>query len=374
MSIHLSRFAPPRSMVVVLTALCLTVTMLLGATSTASAAKASGSYDRSLNANKCELLGRVFIRGVGCSRTTCVRDAKLFRKVFGAEACQLKRQGAYGYVSTIDFRTCAALGRRWIRQVNYCASFPDRAVTAVYDAPQCVGSRSVYVRNSEADGYYDECLTPARVSELVGMARTSGADLTAEASMRSSVQCRLRPGHTYVDGVCLPDPGPGPAGGGVLMVGDSLTWRGGDELGRLRSPFEIDGEPARQISELQRRLNYYVSGHGRPSGLIIALGSVPSPSGYRKSALARAVKRVPRSTRVMFVLPYVTLPNGRAAQRTTEIGTWMRSIAKSRGRTCVADWPAFVRSRPGVLQDSVHVKNHLEKTWASYISQAWTRC
>jgi hypothetical protein len=40
----------------------------------------------------------------------------------------------------------------------------------------------------------------------------------------------------------------------------------------------------------------------------------------------------------------------------------------------VADWPAFVSSRPGLLQDGVHVKISLERTWARFMSQQWGRC
>lgn len=358
----------------VLTALCLAVPASLGLTASASAAGGSAAYDRSINLATCDLLGRAYVEGSGCSRKRCVRGAVMFRKVYGAEACQLRGQGDYGFVSTIDFRRCAELGRRWISQVNFCASYPDRSVTAVYDAAQCRGFRSVYVPNTEADGYYDECLTPARVEELVGIARSSGSNLTAEASLRSAVQCQDRPGQVYVDGKCVPDTGPRPTKGGVVMIGDSLTWRGTDELGRMRRTFTLDGEPARPISELRGRLDYYVSGHGQPTGLIIALGAVPAPASYGKSDLARTVKRVPRSTRVMFVLPYAALPSGNTSPRTTRIGGWMRAIAKQRARTCVADWPAFVRSRPGLLQDGVHVKNPQERSWAKFVSQQWGRC
>lgn len=374
MSIDLHRVAPRRTAAVVLTALCLAVPALLGLTPTATAAGGSAAYDRTINAATCDLLGRAYTKGAGCARDKCVPGARLFRRVYGAEACQLRGQGDYGFVSTIDYRRCAELGRRWIRQVNFCASYPDRSVTAVYDAPQCVGSRSVYVRNTEADGFYDECLTPDRVRELVGFAGSSGSDLTSEASLRSSVQCQDRPGQAYVDGKCVAEPGSVPAKGGVLMVGDSLTWRGTDELGRLRPKFTIDGEPARRISELQGRLDRYVSGHGRPTGLVIALGAVPAPAGYGKSDLARTVRSLPRSTKVMLVLPYAALPSGKASPRTTRIGGWMRAIARSRGRACVADWPAFVSSRPGLLQDGVHVKISLERTWARFMSQEWGRC
>ena len=92
----------------------------------------------------------------------------LWRKTFGAEACTLRGapQG-YGFAATVDVRQCRALNRRWISQVNYCASEPDRSPGAVYNAPQCTGAATVYVNLTETEGYYDECLTTARAVELV---------------------------------------------------------------------------------------------------------------------------------------------------------------------------------------------------------------
>jgi hypothetical protein len=370
----LHREVSRRTAAAALTALCLLVPALVGLTSSPTAAAGSAAYDRTLNAAKCELLGREHVPGAGCSRTRCVDGARLFRRIHGAEACQLRGQGSYGFVATVDFRRCAQLGRRWIRQVNYCAAYPDRSVTAVYDAPQCVGARSVYVLNTEEDGYYDECLTPARVDQLAEYARSSDSTLTAQASLRSEVQCQDRPATSYVGGKCVSDPGSVPSRGGTLMVGDSLTWRGTDELAKLRNTFTLDGEPGRPMSELHKRLDFYVAGHGQPTDLIIALGTVPPPGGFGKSDLVRVVKSVPRTTKIMFVTPYAATRSGRPSARTATVGSWMRSIAKSRGRTCVADWASFARSRPALLQDGVHVKNAQERTWAKFIDKQWRRC
>lgn len=370
----LHRDAPRRSAAAALTGLCLLVPFLLGLTSSPTAAAGSPAYDRSINAATCELLGRDHVPGAGCSRVRCVPGAKRFRITHGAEACQLRGQGSYGFVATIDYRRCAELGRRWIRQVNYCASYPDRSATAVYDAPQCVGARSVYVLNTEADGYYDECLTPERVEQLAEYAQESDSTLTAQASLRSPVQCQDRPATSYVGGKCVSDPGSVPSRGGALMVGDSLTWRGSDELGRLRKTFTLDGEPGRPMSELQTQLDFYAAVHGQPTDLIIALGTVPPPGGFGKSDLVRAVKTVPRTTRIMFVMPYAATPSGRPTKRTATVGGWMKSIAKSRGRTCAADWPSYVRSQRGLLQDGVHVKNAQERKWAKFIDKQWGRC
>ena len=346
------------------------------AASPASAARSASAYDGSLSANDCDLLGRAYTSGRGCSRTTCVQGARLFRKVYGAEACQLRGQGDYGFVSTIDYRRCAAIGRRWISQVNFCASYPDRSAAAVYDAPQCVGARSVYVNLTEADGFYDECLTPRRVRELKLLATGTGSDLTSQASSRSSIQCPYRPEHVYTNGKCVPAPDSRPARGGVLMVGDSLTWRGTDELGRRRSTFELDGEPGRQLASLKARMAYYRAGHGEPTGFILELGTVPTPKSFGKADLTRIVRSLPASTVVMFVLPYAEITSApvRVSPNTIRVARWMRAIAMAHKGSCLADWSAYVRTHRGILQDGVHVKKQYEDDWANWVSRQWARC
>ena len=353
----------------------LLLSTLLVATPSVSAAGGSAAYDRSLNVSTCDLLGRVYVKGSGCARKKCVQGAKLWRKVYGAEACQLRNQGDFGFVATVDFRRCAALGRRWISQVNFCASYPDRSATAVYDAPQCAGARSVYVTNTEADGFYDECLTPDRVRELVGIARSSGSDLTAEASLRSSVQCDYRPGTTYVDGRCVSDPGSVPAKGGTLMVGDSLTWRGTDELARLqreahdrRRARPADQRAAGTAGLLRLRVRPAHRTDRRARRRSRRPPATGSPTWPGRSRACRAPRRSCSSCRT---------PRCRAAtprRGPPRSAPGCASIAKARGRACVADWPSFVRSRHGLIQDGVHVKNSQERTWAKFISQQWGRC
>lgn len=341
---------------------------------TSAPAAAAGSYDNAVTQSECDLLGRVYARGAGCSRTQCVKGAKRYRKVYGAEACRLRSEPDFGFVSTIESRRCTALGRRWIAAVNYCASYPDRSPNAIYDALQCTGPRSVYVPLSEKEGFYDECLTPARVRELVLLARLEGSTLTAEAAERSSVQCPWRPEHVYANNKCVSAPGTRPANGGVVMVGDSLTWRGTDELTRLRSTFTVDGEPARQLSALKGRLDTYTALRGNPTGVIIALGTVPPPSSFGKNDLAAIVKGLPKTAQLMFVMPYAEITPGKPTANTVKIVGWMKSIAGGRSRTCLADWPSYVRSHRGILQDGVHVKRMYEKSWAGFIDQQWSRC
>ncbi len=374
-----------RRVVLAVLAACLVGT-LLGASvthaapSAASARGAGGSaaYDGSVGKPECNLLGRKFTRGLGCSRTKCTDGAVLWRKTFGAEACALKgAQQGYGFVSTVDSRQCRALNRRWIARVNYCASEPDRSIGVRYDAPQCFGAASVYVPLSEAEGYFDECLTVQRALELTRLAGESQTTLADQVALRSSLQCPHRPGRVFVDGVCASDPGAVPSGGGVVVIGDSLTWRGSDELAQRRPSFTLDGEPARRPTELEARLDFFRSLHGEPDGLIVELGTVPA-EGFGRSDLRKVLGSLPARTQVMLVLPYfeiVSRPEpvvvSPASQR---MAGWMRQLATSRHGSCTADWPSFVKSHPGVLQDGVHTKHAAEGRWARWIAKEWTRC
>ena len=151
---------------------------------TATAVADSGStYDRSLRAGECALLGRTYAKGLGCARDRCVEGAVPWRKVAGAEACaRVGQPKGFGFAATVDVRQCQDLHRRWIAAVNYCASQPDRSLAAVRDAPQCAGPASIYVTLSETEGRYDECLTTARVAALSRQAAAHGTTLAAEVA------------------------------------------------------------------------------------------------------------------------------------------------------------------------------------------------
>jgi hypothetical protein len=347
---------------------------------TARAAADTGgaaTYDRSVRSGECALLGRVHSRGLGCARSSCVRGAVPWRKVSGAEACALAGQPkGYGFATTVPVGRCLALHRRWISSVNYCASQPDRSVAVLTHAPQCTRPASVYVTLSEVEGHYDECLTPARAASLSVLAAARGASLADEVTLRSRTQCADRPAHAWAAGRCGPESsGRRPAGGGVLLVGDSVGWRGSDELARLQPRLAVDSEPARRPNELGARLDAYRARHGQPSGLIVELGTNPAP-GLRRRDLAATLRTLPAATPVLFVVPYVEAPghHGAPTAPTWRFGGWMRSLAAGREHGCVADWPAYVRTHPGLLQDGIHVRNADEIDWARWLSRQWQRC
>lgn len=314
------------------------------------------TYDRSVRAGECALLGRAFVADHGCARERCVPGAVPWRRVPGAEACALPGQPAgSGYAATVDVRSCQALARRWIAAVNYCASVPDRSLVAVRDAPQCRPPASVYVIADEAEGRDDECLTPGRAASLTARAQQRGTTLASEVAARR----RRTPVAT----------------GGVLLVGDSVGWRGSDELARLAPALTVDAEPGRRPTELAGRLRAFEARHGRPDGLVVELGTNHA-AGFDRERLADVVRSLPAGTPVLLVLPYAEASGAplTATAWSQRVGGWMRSVAAGRERTCVGDWPAYVRAHPGLLQDGIHPWHAAEPTWAHWLTRQWARC
>jgi len=322
---------------------------------TATAVADSGTtYDRGLGASECSLLGRSYSAALGCAREKCVEGAVPWRKVLGAEVCALAGQPeGYGYAATVNAVDCRDLHRRWIAAVNYCASQPDRSRRLVVGAVQCASPASVYVTLSERPGRYDECLTRGRAVTLVHRASARGTTLAEEVARE---QRRAPEGS-----------------GGVLVVGDSVTWRGNDELAELWPELTVDAQPARRPSELTALVGAFRAHHGPPTGLVVELGSNAAP-GYARADLAAAVARVPAEIPVLFVLPYVESAPGVVSAWSQRFDTWMRSVAAGRPGSCVADWPAYVADHPGLLQDGIHVRHDAEGEWAAWVARQWSDC
>jgi hypothetical protein len=115
--------------------------------------------------------------------------------------------------------------------------------------------------------------------------------------------------------------------------------------------------------------------HGDPAGLIIELGTVPAKE-FRKRDLEQVVRSLPASTEVMFVLPYYELGTSPlvVSPASRQVAGWMRRLAASRAHSCFADWPGYVGSHRGVLQDGVHTRHAAEGRWAHWIATEWARC
>lgn len=337
----------------------------------AQAVKQPGTFDTSVGATQCALLGRRWSEQRGCARSRCVAGAVPFNANLGAEVCATRAGAPYG--TYVEPTRCVALGRVWIASSNYCASSPARSTEALAGAPQCRAPDAVYVALGEQAGHYDECLAPAYVEQLRGLAAAAGTTLAQEVDRRSALQCPDRVGRAMVDGLCvLTGTAPPARTAQTLVVGDSLGWRSADELLGRRPGWAVDALPSRKIGELPGRLDAYRALRGQPSALVVELGT-NATAGFGEQDLRRVVGSLPRSTAVLFVLPYRQVARGNAPSATA-YGRWMRDLARTRPHTCVADWPRLLDQRPGLLLDGTHPTHRGEKVYAGLLATGLADC
>lgn len=333
--------------------------------SASAISESSGRPDPGLGREGCRLMDRVFVRG-GCSRTQCRQAGEQIRYSPNAETCTIGGRTGTSYGSEIDSRTCARLHRRWVAAVNFCAANPHRDQSLILGAPQCLRPFTTYVTASrvgggratraEAEGRYDVCLRPGEARRLEREAARTGQ------SLRRVVARRVVP------------PAAPPAS--VLVVGDSLTWRGTDELARLRPDWDIDGASGRNLGELGDRVRRVVAERGLPTGLVIALGTNPARR-YGLDDLRAVVSRLPATTPVMVMLPYRRVSASNTRQQVAGVeraAEMLQQLAATRPDTCVADWPSLVRGRPSMLVDGTHQTRAVEETWARFVSGGWDAC
>jgi hypothetical protein len=333
------------------------------------------TVDTRIGTRLCALLGRAWVAD-GCSRTRCVRSGDRARRNPNAEVCRTPAGNYYG--RPIDFRACRSLHRYWAPQVNLCISNPSRHLAGVEGAPQCVGAYTDYVMVRERPEAWDECVTPARRRQLERIALETGTPLRVVAAQRSPALCALRDNTEYVDGRCrATDPPPLAEGArtGTLLVGDSLSWRGSNELAGLRSRWRLDAVPGRPVTQLTARVRHHLEVRGAPETLVVALGTNPRAS-WRKRDYVAAVGLLPAETRVLFVTPYrdPAQSSAWAVRRLEAYDRWMREIAATRPGTCLADWRGLVATRPELLVDGTHQSPDGEAAWAELVSSSWDAC
>lgn len=364
---------PPVGVVAVLLAAIL-AGLLIATTSSAATttpaarrvAAASSGPDPQLRRLDCALMGRRSVAG-GCSRTRCRVPGETIRRSPNAETCLVGGRAGAAYGTEIDVRTCASLHRRWVAPVNFCASNPHRDIRIVERARQCVPPFTTYVVTSdttggratrrEIEGSYDVCVRPQVARRLERQAKRTGVGLGRLAVEATAAQQQLLPGPR------------------VLMVGDSLTRRGSDELARLRPDWLLDGASGRNLRDLGSRLRRFETEHGTPTGLVIALGTNPA-RGYDETDLLTLVDQLSPATPVMVVTPYrrprLNLPaQVRKVDRAAE---QLRQLAATRPATCVADWRGVARADPDVLVDGTHQTRPEERRWARLVSRSWGSC
>ncbi|NYG56765.1 SGNH/GDSL hydrolase family protein [Nocardioides perillae] len=164
----------------------------------------------------------------------------------------------------------------------------------------------------------------------------------------------------------------------VLVLGDSLTWRGRSELAAAHPSWTIDGVRGRSVLELPWLLRAHLRS-STPDAVVVALGT-NTARRWTKDSYRRAAALVPRGVPLVFVTPYRdpradTTRNARVkAERATRYATWMRELAREGGRRCVADWRALAAQHRWLLIDGVHQTPPAEQTWARVVGDAVARC
>jgi hypothetical protein len=342
---------------------------------TAPTADKGTSVDRRLSHAECNLTGRVWAGG--CARHRCVPGAVMFKEGHDAELCRLPGPQGAEYARPISAQRCRQLNRVWLGEINSCASNPERGRRVVQHSARCIGAATTYVNHSEEEGYYDECLTPHRVTELRHIAKRKKTSLNQTALDRSRHNCSYRGGWVMDDGLCIRRPGPPPAAdlGGFLMVGDSVSWRADDELARRTHGWTLDLRPGRRLDELPGRLDVYRADHGNPSQLIVQLGT-NRRQGFNEDDFREVMASLPDSTPVLFLLPYRTLngDNQGPVAATKKYASWMRRLAADRPQTCLSNWPSYAAKHLSNLVDGEHPDSHHEDWYARYVLRAWSTC
>lgn len=356
--------------------LLVVLTLVAGLVAVTAPSASAASVDRQLSRTQCALTGRVYVDG-GCSRVRCLPGAFLDKKGRDAELCARPGRAGAPYGQPINSVRCRELGRVWIGPTNICASNPYRTVRTVRGAPQCADPRATYVNHREEEGYFDECLSPNRVRKLGRVARKENRSLPSVALDRGRANCSYRGGWVMTGGVCVQRLGPPPASdlGGVLMTGDSVSWRAWDDLHAKRKDWELDLRPGRRLDELAGRLEHYRRDHGDPARLIIQLGT-NRRNGYTEADFRATMATVPAGTPVMFLLPFRhrTAVNRSLVAFTKRYEGWMRTLAASRPQTCLAEWPSYAAKNLDKLADGEHPDRQHEGWYARYVLTQWAAC
>lgn len=333
----------------------------------------SEAVDPRVDQASCALLGRTW-SVAGCSRESCVTGHEYAKTGANAETCRIGGRRGASYGVEVDFRRCEALHRAWISVLNYCASDPHRTESVISDAAQCRAPFTSYVLMSETEGSYDECLRPSRVEELRAVATSTGQPLAVVAAQRSRTQCGWAAQHVWSGGVCVAGQPTTPVlADNVVVIGDSITWRGTNELATLEPDWVIDGSSGRQVDALDERLAAYRAAHGEPGGVVFALGT-NGRSGFTEAEFRASIAQLPPSVPVLFVTPYRQPGTTGRPELVDTYDAWMHVLAKQRARTCIADWREAVTTDPTLLVDGVHPTSVGEVFWAELVDRSWNTC
>jgi hypothetical protein len=166
----------------------------------------------------------------------------------------------------------------------------------------------------------------------------------------------------------------------TIMVGDSITQRGTDELAALRPRWEIDGLAGRNVDCLPQFIAYRLE-QGYVHRVVIALGT-NAIEGWGQDDYQAVIDMIPASATIVFVNTYrdpAVWPNS-GPYRLRAGSQWAYSLgmaaiaAGQRPGVCVANWRAWAMNHPDDLSDGVHPDAVGQAAWARIVDEAADSC
>jgi hypothetical protein len=171
-----------------------------------------------------------------------------------------------------------------------------------------------------------------------------------------------------------------PAGAAVgdytVVIGDSLSNYGRDNLLGYKPAWEVDAVNGSTPATLPGRIDAAVKRHGgeHPGTIVVELGTNYSSSW--SGADYGVVRQKLPGTRIVFVTPgrdpFVV---GRtSAQRAATYAYHMVRIANDDPRACIVPWAEAVDANPALLRDGVHATAAAEDRWAREVFKGADAC
>lgn len=164
----------------------------------------------------------------------------------------------------------------------------------------------------------------------------------------------------------------------TLVIGDSLTYFGTDDLLEAHPQWTVDGIRGSELTTFDARYATYLETHRVPDRIVIALGT--NEAGATLELYQQIVDEIPSTTRVVLVTTVcnpdqVVVPpkvNNCDQARADQLGViteWMRAVAEPRPDTCLVPWRQRVRNHLDLLTDGVHQTNPVgRQIWADMVT------
>lgn len=162
----------------------------------------------------------------------------------------------------------------------------------------------------------------------------------------------------------------------TILIGDSLSNYGKEELKSYRPTWQIDAINGSSPATLSGRIDKAITNNGgkHPNNIIVELGTNYSSSF--KPEDYRIVRNKLPNTRILFVTPgrdpFVV--GQESAQRAAAYAYYMIRLANVDKRMCIVPWAEAVAANPGLLRDGVHATPEAEDRWAREIVKGANAC